>query len=231
MKHTESLHTPELHHLPQVHALIVLGRNFLSGIDRKVLAHQRFTLSAQSRINALATGLLYKAGIAETMILSSGQTAGSNLPSEAYAMKQHILRIFQGIPSEAIQLEETSIDTEGNAREVKKIVARQHPEHASFGLLTDTSHLRRAIPMFKRNGLHVHPFDSLRILSKSRPQLIEKYVASEVYQNTIQQDALIGKMLSVPLLYPFSSWMLRIAVRTMRNPNRPNPYVVQKQEE
>ncbi len=230
MNHKEKLTTRLSQHHPQVHTLIVLGRNFLPGINRETLANQRFTLSAQSRINALAAGLLYRAGLTEMMILSSGQTAGSNLPSEAAAMKLHMLRIFQSIPSEAIKLEETSIDTEGNAREVKKIVAQQHPKHASFGLLTDTSHLQRAVPLFNRIGLPVHPFDSLQILGKSRPQLIERYAASEVYQNTLLQDAWIGKLLSIPLLHPFSSWMIRVAARAMRNPNKPNPYVVQKKQ-
>ncbi|HVZ58244.1 MAG TPA: YdcF family protein [Patescibacteria group bacterium] len=224
--------TPEFSRNPEaelsrVDALIVLGRNFQPGFDRKALAEQRFHLSPQSRINDLAAGLLYEAGFADTLVISTGHTSGSNVPSEAEAMKTHLQSIFKDIPDEAIVLEENSIDTEGNAAEVKKIT-EQHPEWKDFGLLTDPSHLERAVPLFTQQGMTIKPYDSLAILgakdSMFVPEFVENYLTSELYQNTIKQDRRAQQLQTLPVVSPITSRLLALAARHMRNPNRVNPH-------
>ncbi|MGA2911722.1 MAG: YdcF family protein [Candidatus Levyibacteriota bacterium] len=222
MEELEHSPNPELA-LPHVDALIVLGRNFQPGFNRKTLAEQRFHLSPGSRINTLAAGLICKAGLADTLIISTGHTAGSNVPSEAKAMKDDLQRIFKDIPDEAIILEETSVDTEGNANEVKKIIDR-HPEFKTFGLLADTSHLERT-PLFERVGIQVVPFDALAILGEKRPKLIENYIKSEIYQKTEKQDKRARQIQSLPIISPLTSWLLHKVALRMRNPNKPNPYI------
>ncbi len=215
--------------LPHVDALIVLGRNFQPGFKRRTLADQRFHLSPGSRINTLAAGLICKAGLADTLIFSTGHTAGSNVPSEARAMKDHLQRIFKDIPDEAIILEETSVDTEGNAKEVKKIIDR-HPEFKTFGLLADTSHLERT-PLFERVGIQVIPFDALAILGEERPGLIANYLKSEIYQETEKQDNRVRQIQSLPIVSPLTSWLLHKVALRMRNPNKLNPYVNEPSEQ
>jgi len=210
--------------LPRVDALIVLGRNFQPGFNRRTLAEQRFHLSPGSRINVLAAGLIYKAGLTDKLIISTGHTAGSNVPSEAKAMKDHLQRIFKDIPDEAIVLEETSVDTEGNVNEVKKIVD-QNPELRTFGLLTDESHLERAEPLFEKSGVSVLPFNALVILGEKRPRLIENYIKSEVYQKTEKQDKRAQQIQSLPIVSPITSWLLHKVALRRRNPDKPNPYM------
>ena len=223
MERLEHVPSPESP-LPRVDALIVLGRNFQPGFNRRTLAEQRFHLSPGSRINDLSAGLILKAGLADVLIISTGHTAGSNVPSEARAMKDHLQRIFKDIPDEAIILEETSIDTEGNVSEIKKIVD-QHPELKTFGLLTDPAHLKRAVPMFKKSGLSVIPFDALKVLGGERPGLIENYIQSEVYQKTEKQDKRAQQIQTLPIVSPITSRLLHIVAVRMRNPNKPNPYM------
>ncbi len=209
--------------LPHVDALIVLGRNFQPGFNRKTLAEQRFNLSPGSRINDLPAGLLLKAGLTDTLIISTGHTAGTNVRSEAKAMKDHIQGIFKNIPDSSFILEETSIDTEGNAREVKKIIDA-HPELQTFGLLTDSSHMERAVRLFKKAGISVIPFDALAIMRNMRPTLIEHYLKSEVYRKTEKQERNARIVQTLPVLHPLTSRVLhQVALRT-RNPNTYNPY-------
>ena len=223
MSQIEKQPNPELE-LPKVDALIVLGRNFQPGFNRKTLAEQRFHLSPGSRINDLAAGLILKAGLADVIILSTGHTAGANVPSEARAMKDHMQRIFKDIPEESIILEENSIDTEGNVSEIKKILG-QHPEFRTLGLLTDTSHLERAVPLFNKAGLPVTPYDALSILGEERPGLMENYINSEIYQKTEKQDKRAQQIQTLPVVSPVTSWLLhRVALR-MRNPDKQNPYL------
>jgi hypothetical protein len=210
--------------LPHVDALIVLGRNFQPGFNRKTLAAQRFHLSPGSRINDLAAGLIHKAGLADILITSTGHTAGNNVPSEAGAMKDHLQRIFKDIPDGAIIPEEISVDTEGNASEVKKILD-SHPELRTFGLLADSSHLKRAVQLFKRAGISVIPFDALAILGEKRPDLVEHYLQSEIYQKTEKQDKRAQQIQSLPVVSPLTSWLLHKVALRMRNPNKPNPYM------
>lgn len=223
MEELEPSPNPELM-LPHVDALIVLGRNFQPGFNRKTLAEQRFHLSPGSRIDTLSAGLVWKAGLADTLIISTGHTAGSNVPSEARAVKDDLQRIFKDIPGEAIILEETSVDTKGNADEVKKIIDK-HPEFKTFGLLADTSHLERAVALFLKAGIQVIPFDALAILGEKQPRLIENYLKSEIYQETEKQDKRAKQIQSLPVISPLTSWLLHQVALRMRNPNKPNPYL------
>jgi hypothetical protein len=219
----EQLQSPE-EELSHVDVLIALGRNFQPDFDRKTLAQQRFHLSPGSRINALVTGLLYEAGLADTLLLSTGHTSGSNVPSEAQAMKDYMQGIFKDIPDEAFLLEETSIDTEGNLREIQKILL-QHPEFETVGLLTDTSQLKRVTSPFAQAGISVKPFDSLKILGEKRPEFVEHYIQSELYQNTEKQDRKAQLMQSLPIISPITSRLLHQIALHRRNPNKINPYM------
>lgn len=213
---------PELQ--PHVDALIVLGRNFQPGCNRQTLAEQRFHSSPGTRINSLALGILFNEGVSNIAIASTGRTAGSNVISEAEAINSNVRRVFKLNPEKKIILEEDSIDTEGNVTCVKKII-QEHPELHTFGLVSDTSHLERAVPLFEKAGIPIVPFDSLEILKKKRPRYVEHYEVSEINRNTQKQDKKAQIIQNLPFISPITSRLLHLVALRMRNPNRPNPYV------
>ena len=208
----ETEHRPETAEVPRqkLDALIVLGRNFLPGFKRKEIEAQRHHLSPDSRINVLAAGLLYKAGFADKIIFSTGHTAGEDLPSEAQAMKSHLLRIFPSIPEEAIILEEISLDTQENAKEVKKIIDKYKFENV--GLLTVRSHLKRAIRLFEKAGLTASPFASEETLKDKRAKFINNYMSSDLGKKIAKQERIVALVQPLPLGAQF----LRMVVKLTR---------------
>lgn len=135
-------------------ALVVLGINIIpGGFTREEIREQPDFLSPLSRLNALAAGELYKMGIAQRIIFSSGHTAGKDIPSEAQAMKDFLKKRFPEIPDEAIILEEKSIDTSSNAQEVGKIIKERG--FTNVGLLTIGPHAKNAWLLFQRHGVKI----------------------------------------------------------------------------
>ncbi len=211
----EQLRSPEI---PQkLDALIVLGKNI--GVDWTPdnIREQKFHLSPHSRINVLAAGILFKAGVSNRIIFSTGKTAGKDTPSEAEAMKRHLLRIFPSIPENAITLEENSLNTYTNAAQVKRIMEQQELEE--IGLVSVGFHLKRAAYLFKQAGISLDPRNILaaeEILRQRRPGYVERYLKSDLVakENEKEKKAYFIQRL------PFASQVLNFVTRFTRNPNK-----------
>lgn len=211
----ENLRSPEI---PQeLDALIVLGNNIGMGWAPNDIKAQRFHLSPRSRINVLATGILFKAGISDRIIFSSGKTAGKDTPSEAEAMKRHLLRIFPSIPEQVITLEEDSLNTYTNAQEVRRIMEQQGLKEV--GLVSTGSHLKRAAYLFKQAGISFDPHNILaseEILRERRPGYVERYLKSD----SVSKESAKEKRVYFVQRLPLGSQLLDFITRFTRNPNK-----------
>lgn len=113
---------------------------------------------------------LYRAGKAQRLVLSGGVTRTGD-GSEADAMRRFLLDM--GVPAQAIELEDASKNTTGNAVFTAQALKAQGVD--TVILVTSALHMPRARQLFDRAGLKVHPapadheiidmpFDLLRVV-------------------------------------------------------------------
>lgn len=91
---------------------------------------------------------LYNDGYVDTLIVTGGYGAG-NGHSDAYTAKQYI--VSQGIPEEAILMEETSSITQENLENAKVIMEENGMENAI--IVSDPLHMKRAMLLAKDAGI------------------------------------------------------------------------------
>lgn len=182
-------------------ALVVLGKNISEGIgdSPEDIRASRSKLSLESEINAIAAGMLYSTGACRKIIFSTGHTAGPEVPSEARAMKDYMLRHFPDISEEAVILEEESINTKQNAQEVSKIVGKHQFEHV--GLLTVGYHLPRSFNEFQRAGVEVEQKfaaeDVLQLRSRRHQELIDRWHQSELVRKETNKERIARLLLKI----------------------------------
>lgn len=168
---------------PKFGAVIALGKNWRLDEDKNVIPHDYgaslvdwdgnpFTgryvtsdLSVESKMTTLRAAEMYMKGLAGRIAFLTGETAGTwkdrfgnvhHFPPEAEEMKKFLRRFYteEQIPDSAIFCENTSIDTAGNAEEVK----RQFLDPLrikNVALLTVGFHLQRSMRLFKNYGIAV----------------------------------------------------------------------------
>lgn len=175
----ETEHHPEVAEIEprKFGAIVALGKNW----RLPVTGGPRIDLSIESKMTALAAAEMYRAGLANKIIFSTGKTAGKDAqgneyPTEAEAMYK-FMRIFfspEEIQDSAVILETTSFDTAGNAEEVKKIMQEKRIDN--IALLTVGYHLPRAKRLFKNYGINVKKaFRSEKVLAEKRPRYANFY--------------------------------------------------------
>lgn len=173
-------------------AVIALGKNWNFSIEGK-----RIELSLESKITALAAAELYLQKKVNNIIFSGGETAGLDLngipyPSEAEEMKKFLRIFFQNneIPDKAIILENKSIDTAGNAEEVREIINIK--KFKKLALLTVGFHLPRSKEIFKNYNVLIKAYySSEEVLKNSNSyydQLISEYYWSTRYITEIAKE-------------------------------------------
>ncbi len=111
-------------------------------------------LSPVSLERTVSGAILYKKGLAPEIILSTG-VSQKRPPyfSEAKVMKKTLLDL--GVPEEAIILEEKSSRTAENAHETAQMMRKLGYQNAL--LVTSTTHMRRSLLSFKKQGTRIHP--------------------------------------------------------------------------
>jgi uncharacterized SAM-binding protein YcdF (DUF218 family) len=102
---------------------------------------------AADRVWRAAT--LFKMNVAPRIVLSGGPAPGGG--SEAAAMRAFLLDL--GVPADKIVLEDRSINTIGNIREVKAIVG-----NAPVALVTSAFHMPRAMQLARAARLNAQAF-------------------------------------------------------------------------
>lgn len=129
--------------LPEGDTIIVLG----GGVDAEGIFGRWGDLNhASDRV--ISASELWHAKKAPTIIVSGGTTQGP--VSEASRMADLLERM--SVPLAAIRLEEKSLNTEGNAREV---AALTNTDSQHILLVTSSLHMRRAAALFTAQGFRV----------------------------------------------------------------------------
>ncbi len=108
-------------------------------------------LTVESKMTAVVGYLYLQDNPKNWLIFSGGYTKNRKI-SEAKAMLEFIKVSFKNVSAGNIILEEKSIDTAGNAFEVKKIL----PKNAKIILISFGYHLRRAKLLFSNFGININ---------------------------------------------------------------------------
>lgn len=129
--------------LPEGDTIVVLG----GGIEAEG-AYGRWGDLNHASDRVVSAAELWHAKKAPKIVVSGGSTQGP--VSEASRMADLLQRM--GVPATAIRLEEKSLNTEGNAREVAALVdtGSRH-----ILLVTSSLHMRRAAALFTAQGFRV----------------------------------------------------------------------------
>jgi uncharacterized SAM-binding protein YcdF (DUF218 family) len=129
--------------LKRADAIVVLGAGVLhNGV-----------LSEQSMRRAIAGIALFRRDMAPRIVLSGPGRTDSINPSEAGVRAK--LAVAMGIPPGAILMEETAKTTREEAIHIANTL--QARDATRILLVTDSLHMRRAVRVFERSGLHVQP--------------------------------------------------------------------------
>jgi len=169
-------------------------------------------LTPQSKITAIASGVLYKEDIAQKIIFSGGHTKGKDKKSEAELMFDLLKKKFPDIPDTDVVLEENSIDTAENAEEVKKIL----PQNSNIILLSFSYHLKRARIIFHNFNLNINKiYASDIVLSKQKTKY--KNLLNE-FTLKIKIQRIIWEIFCLFLVYTIDpkGQMLRLITRRTR---------------
>lgn len=132
--------------VPEAQAIVVLG----GGIRPAEQLNQVPDLGSAADRMWLAARL-YKAGKAQTLLLSGGGDPAVSATSEARAMQELLLDM--GVPERAMVLEEGSRNTRENAANCARIL--QGKGIRKVLLVTSALHMPRAKVLFERQGLEV----------------------------------------------------------------------------
>lgn len=162
-------------------------------------------LSIESELTARAAGMLYVAGLADTIIFSTGATAGGAYPTEASAMRREMRTRFttEQVPDDAILMEEDSYDTPTNVRAVRELCAAHGIGNVM--LLTVGYHLPRTKYLARKAGLPV-------IAAYSSDDVVYRYgqEPTHVYARSVIGQSLDRRTVK-PLVRTAASYVLEAA--------------------
>jgi uncharacterized SAM-binding protein YcdF (DUF218 family) len=135
--------------------LIVLGKNIGVGSTKEDIQADKYHLSVESRFNTLAARAIYESGM--TVLFSTGQTAGPEIPSEAGAMRDYFMSRYRKDLADPkdVKTEEISIDTAGNAKEVARWLQGNRQKYGKIKLLTVGYHAEAATTLFENYGVKI----------------------------------------------------------------------------
>lgn len=143
--------------LPKADAIVVLGGATRGDTHWSSMADLN---SAADRLTHAVS--LYKAKKAPLVLLSGGSTTGSR--PEAEQLRDYL--VLMGLPERALLMERQSLDTQQNAR--YSAVVLQAKKVQKILLVTSAYHMRRAVPLYERQGFEVipAPTDYQRLVGK-----------------------------------------------------------------
>jgi uncharacterized SAM-binding protein YcdF (DUF218 family) len=114
-------------------------------------------LGEDTLYRCLHAARLYRAGPPCPVVVSGGKAAGWEAgPTLAEAMRDALIEL--GVPREQILLEDQSQNTHENARQTAVLLKEQGISRVV--LVTDATHLKRAVPCFRAEGITAIPSGS-----------------------------------------------------------------------
>ncbi len=189
--------------------IVALGKNWKK-YPPKGSSDFNLELSEESKITVLAAGELYLTKVAPMIIFSSGKTAGQRFPSEASKMYEYMKSKYPEIPDDGVVLEERSLTTFENAKEVKSLMRAMNRNTAA--LLTIGFHLPRAVKVFRDHRMDVSGFASERVLTENSEKykaFVGRYLSSrshvwEAVKEWLWRSLLFLGLLNLPLFRTMS---------------------------
>lgn len=197
--------------------LMVLGKNIGEDWTGQRIRQTRHHLSPHSRVSVLAAGVALKKGLADEVIFTITNTAGTEplspedarlshdsenaglpIPSEAELMAERFKSIFPSLADKA-SVQPWSWDTNTDAKEAKRLIQEReiNPKN-KLVLMTDGFHIPRAAHLFRRVGLRPYLFVSERILALRRPKFAKNYERSELYKKEQNKERRVYAIQRLP---------------------------------
>lgn len=133
--------------------VVALGKNWAEYPPANPPAGWELQLSRDSKVTALATGVLAECypGI-KKIIFVTGHTAGKSWPTEAEVMHKYASDYFPVLRGNKVLCETESIDTAQGAEKVRTILAKRNLLDEVVVLLTVGYHCKRALKIYKNFG-------------------------------------------------------------------------------
>lgn len=217
-------HSPEMSK-QRFDAVIVLGENIKKHWGPNEIRYheerdgRHLYLSPYSKANVLATSILYLMGVTNTFIFSTAHTAGKSVLSEAEAMANHFRKLLQPLPNydvwaqkglhwPLIILEEKSLSTSSNAREVAKIIKSN--KITNLGLLTVDFHMPRAELHFKRHGINARTISTQDVLQTVLPGIKDKFMTPQMLDQELRRERIITAVEKLPLGTTATGFLARL---------------------
>jgi uncharacterized SAM-binding protein YcdF (DUF218 family) len=172
-------------------------------------------LSLDSRLTAMAAGILYMDGVAEKIVFSSGKTAGDAYPAESTAQFAELRRYFtsEQIPDDDVLSEDESFDTAGNVINIKQWVDEGRIG-AVYGL-TVGYHVPRLRRLAARHGLSLlGAFASDKIVGQSELAVPDLRGKPHYYGRLVLREAQEKRSVR-PLVRVASQFALEAAAHTL----------------
>lgn len=211
--------------------LVVLGKNI--GVDwtadriRRTPGH----LSPHSEINADAAGIALEEGLADEVIFTVTNTAGSRPLSEEEGLESgDIDGIGKPVPSEArlmavrfgqiyphladrVSVQERSWDTNRDAKETRRLidVGAIWPTDRVV-LMTTGFHHPRAWDLFRKARVKAYGFISERILALRDPTRAKEYVESDLYKKELEKEEVVHAI----QIFPFAADLITEVTKKSR---------------
>jgi uncharacterized SAM-binding protein YcdF (DUF218 family) len=133
---------PALLQTPKVNYILVLGSGHKTNESLSITSQVKMVA-----INRLVEGIKHYRNLENAKLILSGYGANDEY---SHAYMQEKLAISLGVKQEDIIRLDTTKDTKEEAIETKRIVGDE-----AFILVTSASHMKRAILLFQKEGLHV----------------------------------------------------------------------------
>ncbi|HEV2412455.1 MAG TPA: YdcF family protein [Candidatus Saccharimonadales bacterium] len=126
-------------------------KNIGIGSSRRRIRQAPNHLGPDSILNLTAAAIVAQSRPGLKLLLSGGKTAGPDLPSEASAGRDYLMKEFSGIDGNDIITEEESMDTAQNAENCLPLLKR----YSHIGLLSVGLHAVNAAVLYVRYGIPV----------------------------------------------------------------------------
>lgn len=178
---------------------------------------QLIGLTLDSKIRVLAAGTLAQQGLATEIVLSGGKTAGADNPSEAQEMQRYLLRKFPELKKFPVKLEQLSIDSIENAKNVAGLIDQNQPAI----LITNRYHMLRASHNFQKQGIEIEELPAEQIVSE-RSKHHEKFIREYLQSCDIKKKEAIELALRATVRIDPSGKLLTALAHKLRDGNVKN---------
>lgn len=171
--------------------MIVLGKNW-SNPGGVWFRGEEPTLSVDSKLCSIASGLLYSRGITDNVLFCGGKTLGRQYPGESEEMFSFMLECGFFANSNNVFFERESFDTHGNAQGVKKFL--WHHDFSRLALVATQPHIARAKKVFDYHDISTDTLTVEKVIEEERglSSYIQDYRRSIHYRSDIMREQVLN---------------------------------------